>query len=58
MGVGADGWVAAMVLVKIRARGDVPFLHVATSNPAVTLYERLSFTVTRNLRFTGPGVPG
>ena len=30
----------------IVARGEVPFLHVATDNPAITIYERLGF-VTR-----------
>lgn len=31
------------VAAGIVARGEVPFLHVATGNPAVALYERLGF---------------
>lgn len=31
------------VAAGIVARGEVPFLHVATHNPAVALYERLGF---------------
>jgi len=38
---------------KIRARGDIPFLHVFSNNaPAIALYRRLGFTLRRQLQLT------
>lgn len=39
----------ATVVAGIVARGEVPFLHVTVTNPAVRLYERLGFTVRREV---------
>lgn len=43
---------------RIAARGERPFLHVSTDNtPAIELYERLGFTVRREVVFRGFRVP-
>jgi ribosomal protein S18 acetylase RimI-like enzyme len=45
------------VAAGIVARGEVPFLHVATENPAVALYERLGFRTRVEYEVTVVVVP-
>ena len=50
-GLGED--VVNAVSRRIRARGDIPFLHVFSNNaPAIALYRRLGFTLRRQLQLT------
>jgi predicted GNAT family acetyltransferase len=42
---------------QIRARGEIPFLHVLTTNPATGLYEKLGFRNRRTLLFAAARVP-
>jgi ribosomal protein S18 acetylase RimI-like enzyme len=44
--------VIRSVAAGIRARGDVPFLHVIPTNPALHLYLSLGFEHRRDLHFT------
>lgn len=46
------------VAAGIVARGEVPFLHVATDNPAVALYERLGFVTRLQYDVLAVVVPG
>jgi ribosomal protein S18 acetylase RimI-like enzyme len=41
----------------IRARGEIPFLHVLTTNPAIGLYKKLGFRDRRALLFGAARVP-
>jgi ribosomal protein S18 acetylase RimI-like enzyme len=41
----------------IRARGEIPFLHVLTTNPAIGLYKKLGFRDRRTLMFGAARVP-
>ena len=41
----------------IRARGEIPFLHVMTTNPAIGLYKKLGFRDRRALLFGVARVP-
>jgi GNAT superfamily N-acetyltransferase len=41
----------------IRARGEIPFLHVLTANPAIELYKKLGFRDRRALLFGAARVP-
>jgi GNAT superfamily N-acetyltransferase len=41
----------------IRARGEIPFLHVLTANPAIGLYKKLGFRDRRALLFGAARVP-
>ncbi|AGL17416.1 GNAT family N-acetyltransferase [Actinoplanes sp. N902-109] len=51
-GAGLATRLVAAVTDRIRARGDVPFLHVAVTNTgAVRLYEHLGFTVRTEVTF-------
>jgi ribosomal protein S18 acetylase RimI-like enzyme len=44
---------------RIVACGERPFLHVSTENPtAIALYERLGFTIRREVTFRGFRTPG
>lgn len=57
-GRGLAARVASAAAERILARGERPFLHVAASNTgAMRLYERLGFTVRRQVRFHGYRVP-
>lgn len=47
----------ATVGAGIVARGEIPFLHVAHGNPAKTLYEKLGFTVRRDIVVRAVFVP-
>ena len=50
-GLGED--VVNAVSNRIRARGDIPFLHAFSNNaPAIALYRRLGFTLRRQLQLT------
>ena len=50
-GLGED--VVNAISRRIRARGDIPFLHVFSNNaPAIALYRRLGFTLRRQLQLT------
>lgn len=42
----------------IVARGEIPFLHVATDNPAVHLYERLGFVTRLEYEVVAVVIPG
>jgi ribosomal protein S18 acetylase RimI-like enzyme len=47
------------VAAGIRDRGDVPFLHVAAENTgAIRLYERMGFTLRREVQFSVVRAPG
>jgi predicted GNAT family acetyltransferase len=41
----------------IRARGEIPFLHVLTTNPAIGLYKKLGFRDRRALLFAATRIP-
>jgi ribosomal protein S18 acetylase RimI-like enzyme len=57
-GRGLAGALVAHACAAIRARGDRPFLHVASGNmKAHSLYERLGFIVRRDVTFRGFTVP-
>ncbi len=52
-GQGLGAQAVAAIAALIRADGAVPFLHVFANNaPAISLYERLGFTLRRELRLT------
>ncbi|MFJ1646780.1 GNAT family N-acetyltransferase [Streptomyces sp. NPDC088258] len=57
-----QGLAARLVLAvadRVKARGDVPFLHAAADNTnAVRLYEKLGFPLRRTTRFVAVRVPG
>ena len=47
-----------VIHLPVTARGERAFLHVASSNTAaIRLYERLGFTIRREVRFHGYRVP-
>jgi ribosomal protein S18 acetylase RimI-like enzyme len=51
-GQGLAGRLISAVAANIQARGDSPFLHAVMSNTAaIRLYERLGFTVRRQVAF-------
>jgi ribosomal protein S18 acetylase RimI-like enzyme len=55
-----QGLAARLILAlgaEIRARGEIPFLHALTTNPAIGLYEKLGFRNRRALLFAAPRVP-
>ncbi|MCO1659660.1 GNAT family N-acetyltransferase [Pseudonocardia humida] len=57
-GKGLAGRLVRAVAAGVRARGDVPFLHVAAVNTgAVRLYERLGFTLRREVVFSALRAP-
>lgn len=52
-GRGLAAGLTRVVGERIRARGETPFLHAYASNtPAITLYERLGYTVRREVLAT------
>lgn len=42
----------------IVARGEIPFLHVATDNPAISIYERLGFVTRVEYEVAAVVIPG
>jgi ribosomal protein S18 acetylase RimI-like enzyme len=55
-----QGLAARLILAlgaQVRARGEIPFLHALTTNPAIGLYERLGFRNRRELLFAAAQVP-
>jgi ribosomal protein S18 acetylase RimI-like enzyme len=55
-----QGLAARLILAvgaEIRARGEIPFLHALTTNPAIGLYEKLGFRHRRDLLFAAARVP-
>jgi GNAT superfamily N-acetyltransferase len=42
----------AAVAAGIQARGEIPILHVVSTNPAIRVYERLGFTIRTTMHFT------
>jgi GNAT superfamily N-acetyltransferase len=48
-GRGYAAGLMAVVAAGIRARGETPFLHATTANPAVRLYEKLGFAHRRDV---------
>ena len=56
-GQGLSTRLIRAVSAGITARGDVPFLHAVSTNPAVKLYEKLGFTRRRATRFITVRVP-
>lgn len=57
-GRGLAGRLSLAVAAGIQARGDVPFLSaLATNTSAIHLYERLGFTVRREVKFGGFRTP-
>ncbi len=54
------GLAARLILAVgagIRTRGEIPFLHVLATNPAIGLYEKLGFRHRRELLFAAARVP-
>jgi predicted GNAT family acetyltransferase len=54
------GLAARLILAvgaEIRVRGEIPFLHALTTNPAIGLYEKLGFRHRRALLFAAARVP-
>ncbi|WP_309711408.1 GNAT family N-acetyltransferase [Pseudolysinimonas sp.] len=43
---------------SIVARGEIPFLHVATDNPAISIYERLGFVTRLEYEVAAVVIPG
>jgi len=57
-GRGYAALLSAVVATRILDRGEVPFLHAyATNRPAIGLYRRLGFTVTREVSVAAFGKP-
>jgi ribosomal protein S18 acetylase RimI-like enzyme len=55
-----QGLAARLILAVsagIRARAEIPFLHVLTTNPAIGLYEKLGFGHRRDLLFAAARLP-
>jgi len=55
-----QGLAARLILAVsagIRARGEIPFLHALTTNPAIGLYKKLGFRDRRMLLFAAARVP-
>ncbi len=58
-GRGLAAGLTSVVAARIRARGEVPFLHVAEDNhTARRVYERLGFVVRRRVAFVAVRPPG
>ena len=51
-GRGFGQYLLLDLAARIRDRGDVPFLHVAAENPAISLYQSIGFRIRRETRFT------
>ncbi len=56
-GQGLSSRLILAVGAGIRARGEIPFLHVLTTNPAIGLYQKLGFRDRRTLLFAAARVP-
>jgi ribosomal protein S18 acetylase RimI-like enzyme len=53
-----QGFAARLILaLGARIRGEIPFLHALTTNPAIGLYEKLGFRNRRELLFAAARVP-
>jgi ribosomal protein S18 acetylase RimI-like enzyme len=57
-GSGLASRLVLALVAGIRARGEIPFLHVLTANPsAIRLYEELGFRLRRRTVFSATRVP-